>query len=116
MGHYDSSRDGYCGCGAGPGNIVGGVCNICGRGEPTKPVDKRGGEGPYVIGRGAALQHLNFADIEARVIATMAGPLKDHEIAMVVNTLTAIASEYGQTQQCRDRISRFIVPLLRRVQ
>lgn len=30
MGHYDSSRPGYCGaCGAAPGNIVDGVCNIC---------------------------------------------------------------------------------------
>jgi len=30
MGHYDTSRDGYCGaCGAAPGNFINGVCGIC---------------------------------------------------------------------------------------
>lgn len=30
MGHYDNCRDGYCPkCGAAPGNIKNGVCEIC---------------------------------------------------------------------------------------
>lgn len=30
MGHYDSSREGYCaGCGAAPGNMVNGECPFC---------------------------------------------------------------------------------------
>ena len=30
MGHYDSCRPGYCPrCGAGPGNISDGICDIC---------------------------------------------------------------------------------------
>jgi hypothetical protein len=30
MSHYDNCRDGYCAvCGAAPGNIFNGVCNIC---------------------------------------------------------------------------------------
>lgn len=32
MGHYDSSRDGYCGkCGAAPGNMIKGLCEFCDR-------------------------------------------------------------------------------------
>lgn len=39
--------------------------------------------------------------------------MKDHEIAKLVNDLTAVAREYGQTQQLRDRISQLVVTALR---
>jgi hypothetical protein len=39
--------------------------------------------------------------------------LKDHQIAQTVNALTAIARDYGQTQQLRDRIANIIVPILK---
>lgn len=37
--------------------------------------------------------------------------MKDHEIAELVNRLTHIAREYGQTQQLRERIAHEIRPL-----
>lgn len=39
--------------------------------------------------------------------------MKDHEIAQVVNQLTAIGKTYGHTQQLRDRIAAVVVPLLK---
>jgi len=40
--------------------------------------------------------------------------MKDHEIAMTVNTLRGIAIDYGRTQQLRCRISGFITPILQK--
>lgn len=40
--------------------------------------------------------------------------MKDHEIAAIVGELTKIARTYGATQQLRDRIAHFIVPVLRK--
>ena len=40
--------------------------------------------------------------------------LKDHEIAQIVNQLRDIAVEFSNTQQLRNRIHSFIVPILRR--
>lgn len=42
--------------------------------------------------------------------------MKDGDIAKLVNELTAIAKEYGQTQQLRDRIANRLVPTLKRMQ
>jgi hypothetical protein len=39
--------------------------------------------------------------------------MKDHEIAQTVNTLRDIAKEYASTEQLRERIAQFIVPLLK---
>ena len=39
--------------------------------------------------------------------------MKDHEIAAVVGELTKLAREFGATQQLRERIAYFIVPVLR---
>lgn len=41
-------------------------------------------------------------------------PLKDHEVAAVVNALRDIAVEFGQTQQLRERIANLVVPILKR--
>lgn len=38
--------------------------------------------------------------------------MKDHEIRELVNALCAVAREYGQTQQLRERIAGLIVPVL----
>ena len=40
-------------------------------------------------------------------------PIKDHEIAQLVNTLTATAIEFHDSQQLRQRISQLIVPALK---
>jgi len=37
--------------------------------------------------------------------------MREHEIAELVNRLTAIAREYGQTEQLRERIAHEIRPL-----
>ena len=39
--------------------------------------------------------------------------MKPHLIAATVNAITAIAAEYGQTQQLRARISDVLAPILR---
>ena len=39
--------------------------------------------------------------------------MKDHEIRQVVNELTRIARDFGQTQQLRARISDYLVPILK---
>lgn len=39
--------------------------------------------------------------------------MKDHEIAQLVNRLTAIGRDFGHTQQLRDRISREILTHLK---
>lgn len=39
--------------------------------------------------------------------------MKDHEIAKIVTELRDIAKEFGATQQLRNRISGYIVPILR---
>ena len=39
--------------------------------------------------------------------------LKDHEIAKIVNDLRDIGKTYGQSQQLRERIARYIVPILK---
>lgn len=41
--------------------------------------------------------------------------MKDDEIAKIVSHLTDIAKVYGQTQQLRERLAIFIVPILRQV-
>jgi len=38
--------------------------------------------------------------------------MKHHEIRELVNDLTKIAQDYGQTQQLRDRISRCVLEAL----
>lgn len=38
--------------------------------------------------------------------------MKDHEKAKLVNELTAIAKQYGQTQQLRDRIAHCVLPAI----
>lgn len=38
--------------------------------------------------------------------------MKDHEIRNLVNILTMTAKKFGQTQQCRDRISRIVLEFL----
>jgi hypothetical protein len=38
--------------------------------------------------------------------------MKDHEIAALVNDLTSIAREFGQTQQLRERISQRVASAL----
>ncbi len=38
--------------------------------------------------------------------------MKHHEIAKLVNELTKIAKQYGQTQQLRERIAYLVVPAL----
>ncbi len=40
-------------------------------------------------------------------------PLKDHEIREVVNTVTATARAYRETQQLRARVADVLVPILR---
>lgn len=42
-------------------------------------------------------------------------PVKDHEIAELVNRLRAIAMEFHDTQQLRDRIAREVVPMMKRI-
>ena len=39
--------------------------------------------------------------------------LKDHEIAELVNKLTAIAREFYDHQSLRDRMSRAVVPAIK---
>ena len=39
--------------------------------------------------------------------------VKDHEIAKIVSTLRDIAVEYASTQQLRERIAQYIVPILK---
>jgi len=39
--------------------------------------------------------------------------MKDHEICTLINFLTKVAKEYGQTQQLRERIHGALVPLLK---
>ncbi len=41
--------------------------------------------------------------------------MKDHEIRELVNELTQVARDYGQTQQLRDRIAGIIVHHLKQV-
>ena len=38
--------------------------------------------------------------------------MKPHEIAKLVNELTKIAQQYGQTQQLRDRIAHAVISAL----
>ena len=38
--------------------------------------------------------------------------MKHHEIAKLVNELTKIAKQYGQTQQLRERIAYLVVPAI----
>lgn len=38
--------------------------------------------------------------------------MKHHEIAKLVNELTKVAKQYGQTQQLRERIANVVVPTL----
>jgi len=38
--------------------------------------------------------------------------VKPHEIAKLVNELTKVAKQYGQTQQLRERIAYVVVPAL----
>lgn len=38
--------------------------------------------------------------------------MKPHEIAKLVNELTKVAKQYGQTQQLRERIAYVVVPAL----
>jgi len=45
--------------------------------------------------------------------AALEPPLQDHQIAQTVNALTAIAKEYGHTQQLRERIAHVVVPILK---
>ena len=40
-------------------------------------------------------------------------PLKDHEIAQVVNTLRDVALQFHGAQQLRERIAHIVVPLLK---
>lgn len=40
-------------------------------------------------------------------------PIKDHQIAQIVNQLRGIAIEFGGTQQLRERIAGVIVPVLK---
>lgn len=52
MGHYDNCRPDYCGaCGAGPGNIVNGICEIC---HPPKRKSPNKYKPPHI----AAVQNL----------------------------------------------------------
>lgn len=39
--------------------------------------------------------------------------MKEHEIAKIVNDLRDIARMYAHTQQLRDQISHYIVPVLK---
>lgn len=38
--------------------------------------------------------------------------MKDHEVRELIDTLTAIAKEYGETQQLRSRISEAVLPTI----
>ena len=42
-------------------------------------------------------------------------PLKDHEIAALVNELTAVAKQFGHTQQLRARIYKALLPTLEKI-
>ena len=42
--------------------------------------------------------------------------MKDHEIAALVNELTAVARQYHNTQQLRERIAHIVVPAIRKSQ
>jgi len=43
----------------------------------------------------------------------MSDAMKDHEIAELVNKLTAISREFHDHQSLRDRISRVLVPAIK---
>lgn len=53
------------------------------------------------------------AALRASSPASIAGEIKDHEIAKLVNDLRDIAVTYGQTQQLRERIAHRLLPALR---
>jgi hypothetical protein len=40
--------------------------------------------------------------------------MKDHEIAQLVNELVEVAKTYWHTQQLRERISRLVVPAIKK--
>lgn len=64
MGHYDSSRDGYCGkCGAAPGNMVDGACPFC---HPPKSDTRSAVEAVLTRARVAAEQTFVFENIEVK--------------------------------------------------
>ncbi len=41
--------------------------------------------------------------------------MKDHELRELVNELTKIAKEAGQTQQCRERIKNVLFPAIEKI-
>jgi tRNA C32,U32 (ribose-2'-O)-methylase TrmJ len=43
-------------------------------------------------------------------------PLKDHQIAELINELRDVAKKYSDTQQLRERIAHILVPVLRNLQ
>lgn len=59
MGHYDSSRPGYCaGCGAAPGNLrADGSCPFC---EPRKAAAKKGSDPKPEVKKCGTCRHLNI--------------------------------------------------------
>jgi hypothetical protein len=100
------------------------VCDECGPSPGVPPASywQRGFEQGYAgeIRPGYSMRLPGFAngydagrtkrkdELEARELG-----IKDHQIAQAVNELTAIAREYGHSQQLRDRISRVVVRLVR---
>ena len=63
---------------------------------------------------GPELQQLpEFEDLLVVIAAKWNRPrFRDHQVAQAVTALTAIAREYGQTQQLRERIAEIVRPML----
>lgn len=72
---------------------------------PNSPVT--GAYEPRKVGAGDGDTYVGYAQ------PAVQAPLQDHEVAQVVNELRRLALEFGGSQQLRERIASYIVPILR---